>query len=317
MPGFTTHYLFGLEAYRRCTSQNVRRLLRSNHSAFSLGLQGPDVFFYYLPSYLLHTTNLGALAHDQDTGTFFANLLESRSFFEKDKRKLAIADAYLVGFMGHYTLDCTVHPYVYAFTSYDPENPPKHTEYFGQHAYLETELDNRMLWKIKNMRPTKFHQDSTIHLNCKERQVISIMLTFAYHHTYHVFVTPYIIRSAFRWMETGTRLVNDPTGQKKAMTRSIEKRILDKPFISPMLPSSRYKFVRDPFNLDRRTWVHPWTGAKSQKTFLELFEQAEALYDARIHTFFRLRAKGFTPEHMSAMQKEYGNRSFLSGEVLW
>jgi hypothetical protein len=316
MPGFTTHYLFGVEAYKRVASERVRRVLRNNHSAFALGLQGPDVFFYYLPSYLLHATNLGALAHEHDTGAFFANLMESRSFFGRDRRALEIADAYIAGFLGHYSLDCTIHPYVYAFTSYHPGSRPKHTEYFGQHAYLETELDSEMLWICKHMRPTKFHQDSTIHLNHREKRVISIMLTYAYHHTYQVFVTPQIMRGAMRWMQTGTRMVNDPSGQKKAMVRKVEKWVLGKPFVSAMLPSDRYRFVSDPLNLAHRTWVHPWTGKKSDETFLDLFEKAGELYDARLSAYFKMREKGFTPERVEAMQKEYGNRSFLSGEPI-
>jgi hypothetical protein len=314
MPGFTTHYLFGVEAYKRMKSKNIRHLLRNNHSAFALGLQGPDVFFYYLPSYLLHATNLGALAHEEDTGEFFANLLESRTLFAWDRRKQAIADAYIAGFLGHYTLDCTAHPYVYAFTSYDPNLQPKHTEYFGQHAYLETELDIQMLWICRHLRPTKFHQDSTIHLSGLEKRTISHMLTYAYHHTYHVFVTPQIMRGAMRWMETGTRLVNDPSGQKKAMVRAVERRVLGKPFISAMLPSDRYRFVSDPLNLTHRTWTHPWTGKKSNETFLDLFEKAEKLYSRRLNGYFKMREKGFAKEYVAAFLKEYGNRSFLSGE---
>lgn len=54
MPGFTTHYLFGIDACRRLTSTSMHNMIRRDHSAFALGLQGPDLFFYYLPSYLMH-----------------------------------------------------------------------------------------------------------------------------------------------------------------------------------------------------------------------------------------------------------------------
>ena len=110
MPGFTTHYLFGVGAYKRLPSPKIRRIIRTNHSAFSLGLQGPDVFFYYLPSYVLHAINLGALAHDRDTGAFFSNLLQSCLLFKGNERKVSSAHAYLCGFMGHYTEDCNARP---------------------------------------------------------------------------------------------------------------------------------------------------------------------------------------------------------------
>ena len=105
MPGFTTHYLFGVDACRRLTSTSMHNMIRRDHSAYALGLQGPDLFFYYLPSYLMHRKNIGDLAHRKDTGQFFANLLQSRKLFAGKKHSLSIADAYICGFMGHYTLD--------------------------------------------------------------------------------------------------------------------------------------------------------------------------------------------------------------------
>lgn len=110
MPGFTTHYLFGVDACRRLTSTSMHNMIRRDHSAYALGLQGPDLFFYSLPSYLMHRKNIGDLAHRKDTGQFFANLLQSRKLFAGKKHSLSIADAYICGFMGHYTLDCTIHP---------------------------------------------------------------------------------------------------------------------------------------------------------------------------------------------------------------
>jgi hypothetical protein len=313
MPGFTTHYLFGAEAYKRSSSAEIRRVIKHNPHAFALGLQGPDMFFYYLPSYLLHTTNLGALAHEKDTGAFFANLMESRRLFVYNEEKLAAADAYIAGFIGHYTLDCAAHPYVYAFTSYDPGKRPKHTEYFGQHAYLETEIDNEMLWEYRHMQPTRFRQDKTIQLRPLEKHVVSRMLTYAYHRTYHVFVTPFVIRGAVRWMRTWMRMVNDPSGQKKVMARFVEKWTLDRPFISPLVASDRYRFVPDPLNESHRTWTHPWTGEKSEEDFPELFQKAGELYDFRLNAYFEMREKGFTRERAEAFRREYGSRSFLSG----
>ena len=110
MPGFVTHYLFGLDAYRQIHSESIRQNLHKNHSAFALGLQGPDIFFFYLPSYLLHGQNMGDLAHREKTQLFYSNLLKSRMLFEGNRRKQAIADAYITGFLGHYTLDCIVPP---------------------------------------------------------------------------------------------------------------------------------------------------------------------------------------------------------------
>ena len=61
MPGFVTHYLFGEEIYHQLKCNFQKKNLFYNRSAYAFGLQGPDLFFYYLPSYALHRHNLGAL----------------------------------------------------------------------------------------------------------------------------------------------------------------------------------------------------------------------------------------------------------------
>lgn len=317
MPGFTTHYLFGVDAYKRITLASVRNNLTHNHSAYALGLQGPDLFFYYLPSYLLHKKNLGALAHSSDTGTFFSYLLESRLLFTGDSRKLAVADAYLTGFMGHYTLDCMAHPYVYAFTGYTPANPPKNIEYFGQHAYFETDVDKLILYRKKHKRPSYFRQNSTILLSPLQRKVISQMLTYAYRNTYpDLLMHELMIGQAAFWMKKGTALLRDPSGQKKVIVRLMERIFIGRAFLSPMLASDRYQFVRDPMNEAHREWVHPWTGAVSSESFMDLYRKAGALYLSRINQYYQLIHEGFTEEGRADFVRSYGNRSFLSGEPL-
>ena len=112
MPGFTTHYLFGLDTYRHFDNHLLKQTIRSNQTAFSLGLQGPDIFFYFLPSYTIHHNNIGAVAHTDKTGEFLKHLLNSRKLFRSGKER-KIAEAYIAGFLGHYTLDTRCHPYIY------------------------------------------------------------------------------------------------------------------------------------------------------------------------------------------------------------
>ncbi len=65
MPGFTTHYLFGLHAYRKFAPSSLKQTIQKHHAAYSLGLQGPDLFFYFLPSYIIHKNNIGSVAHTE------------------------------------------------------------------------------------------------------------------------------------------------------------------------------------------------------------------------------------------------------------
>lgn len=314
MPGFTTHYLFGTDVFRSLAAGSLKTLLRREHSAFALGLQGPDLFFYYLPSYLLHRENIGALAHRKDTGRFFANLLASRSLFEGQTQKLAAADAYLCGFIGHYTLDCAIHPYVYAFTGYRAADPPSNLDYFGQHAYFETEIDCALLMQKKHLLPSQFHQNATIRLSPRQRQVIVRMLTYAYQRTFpEVLTSEILLGAAPFWMKLGTHLLNDPSGQKKVLSRLIEKILLGRAFLSPMVASDFHRFIQDPLNLTHRSWMHPWTMQTSSDSFPELYREAAKIYQQRLVSYAGLLRCHFSEPELGNFLSEYGNRSFLSG----
>ena len=315
MPGFATHYLFGVDAYRNLTSTRIRNNLKQNHSAYALGLQGPDLFFYYLPSYLMHRQNIGALAHSQDTRAFFTYLLESRKLFEGNRAKQDIADAYILGFLGHYTLDCAIHPYVYAFTGYTPQTPPGNLKYFGQHAYFETEIDNVLLYRKKHILPSQFHQSGTIRLTALQKRVIVRMLVYAYRNTYPgLLASEILLGGAPMWMKLGTRLFHDPSGQKKVLVRLLERILVGRAFLSPMLPSDHYRFIADPLNERHRTWIHPWTGTASRFSFDELYQQAGGHYMKRIEAYEDLRCLNFSKNATDVFLNEYGNLSFLSGQ---
>ena len=45
MPGFTTHYLFGVDACRRLTSTSMHNMIKHDHRTYALGLQKQDLFF--------------------------------------------------------------------------------------------------------------------------------------------------------------------------------------------------------------------------------------------------------------------------------
>lgn len=314
MPGFVTHYLFGVDAYKMLPANSIKKNLRKNHCAFALGLQGPDVFFYCPYSHLFHDRNIGDLAHSKNTGTFFYHLMKSRLLFDDNRKKQAIADAYLTGFIGHYSLDCTAHPYVYAFTGYNAQTPPSVVNYFGQHTYLETEIDNEILFAKKQLLPTEFFQNKTIALTALQRSVISKMLAYAYRNTYPDYtVTELEVKFASICMFIGTGLLRDTTGQKKVAVRFTEKVFLGKPLISPMVASDFYQFVPDPLNLAHRTWIHPWTFEPSEDSFINLYNQAQSLYNMRIVNFYGIIDEGFTPEGIKEFMKDYGHISFLSG----
>ena len=47
MPGYVTHYIFGRDIYDHLKDSLLKQNLYINRAVYSLGQQGPDIFFYY------------------------------------------------------------------------------------------------------------------------------------------------------------------------------------------------------------------------------------------------------------------------------
>lgn len=314
MPGFVTHYLFGRDIYHKIKEAPLRRNLYHNRGAYGLGLQGPDLFFYYLPSYVLHGNNIGAIAHVKETNAFFHGLILSYDSLtgETDRQ---IAEAYLIGFLGHYLLDTTCHPYIYAMSHYHGRT----NDYFARHAYLETDIDTALLKKKLHRHPRDFKIFHTFGLTLHQKKVIAKLLYDAYHYAFPTLpVRRVTMHLGIFSMHLGTRMLRDTTGQKKVLFRFIEKHLLGYPIFSPLIPSNTRVFRTDPFNLRHARWSNPWDEQHSStESFFELYQKAGKRYLAlsgQLHTL--LQTDKADQKHDTLLHdflKEYQNLSFHSG----
>lgn len=314
MPGFTTHYLFGINTYKALKNDSLKKVIFDHHAAYSLGLQGPDLFFYYLPSYAVHENNIGSIAHIEDTGKFLSYLIESRNLFP-DKKEAEIAQAYIMGFIGHYLLDCRCHPYIYCRSHFHGKTP----EYHASHMNLEVDIDTELLSLYKNKLPSAFRQDSTIMLTRLELRTIATILYYVYSMTYPQQQVTYTgIRLAIRSIQAGTKLLYDPHGKKKVITRKLESLTVGYPVLSPMMASDHLQFYSDPLNVLHREWYNPWdTSFTSTDSFLDLMEAAQEEYLKllpRLYRYFVARrhsdAARLRFEHIL---KDLGSLSYHSG----
>ncbi|MCI8895635.1 MAG: zinc dependent phospholipase C family protein [Lachnospiraceae bacterium] len=314
MPGFTTHYLFGVNAYKDLKNTPLKKNICGNHAAYSLGLQGPDLFFYYLPSYALHENNIGSTAHITETGVFLEYLLKSVNLFP-DKKEAAIARAYVMGFIGHYLLDCSCHPYIYWRTHYQgPED-----SYHGRHMNLEVDIDTELLDFYKKKLPSGFRQRSTILLTRREVRVIATILYYVYSMTYpDLKITYTAMRLAIRSLQVGTKLLYDPHGKKKVLIRKLEAMTLGYPLLSPMIASDSLRFHTDPLNLLHRTWRNPWEPSlHSGASVLELIDGAQEEYQALLPQIYQLfltdKHSDAERQRMARILRKLGSRNYHSG----
>lgn len=325
MPGFTTHYLFGQQTYQSLQPSSVKQTIQKYHRVFALGLQGPDIFFYDIPSHISMKKNPGSIAHTANTGDFLFHLLESPDIFlTKQEQKIAVA--YIFGFIGHYLLDTTCHPYIYAMTHYKEQQKG----YLGHHVRLETDIDASLLWFFQHKHPSEFRQDKSIAITREQLDVVSAILHYAFQKTYPALpLSRQDIVRAIRSMQQGTKLLYDPSGYKKAFLRRIESVIPGYPIVSPLVANDTLMFHTDPCNTRHVSWKNPWDEEQeSDESFFDLFETAQEEYRQILNCVARLFSCDSavlrqTQEHSSAdlgkekalslLKRRLGNRSYHSG----
>lgn len=101
MPDIVVHTKFGAQVLGR-THTDVDR------AVYDFGLLGPDPYLFYrwyLPPFRNRVNRYSSAMHREHTGDFLTELARGA----KDDRKVF---SYLCGFLCHYALDSTTHPYI-------------------------------------------------------------------------------------------------------------------------------------------------------------------------------------------------------------
>ena len=126
MPASYAHYRFGREILP-LLPEDVRQCIRRFRRMFDMGLQGPDIFFFWNP---LMNTAAGELRDKfhRMTGTDFFPAACAQANTEA-------AQAYLYGLLAHYCLDSRSHPFVRQVVEKGPLS----------HPLLEAEFDRYLM----------------------------------------------------------------------------------------------------------------------------------------------------------------------------
>lgn len=263
VPGFTTHYLFGVKAYNDLPNNYLKHVISKYRWLYQLGLQGPDIFFYNVPI-LRHRDyrNVGSHMHEYQVNDFFKNsLLELTEIHSRQQKEEAAA--FLAGFMCHYISDSICHPFVYGRIKYRTDK--KKTECHGLHAALENDIDAILLWKFKHKKPSEFNQTASLCLNAQESQFISRYLSRCINRTYYQIteknnfqVTDGMVARSIFAIRFGSRILSDPAGHKTHVIGSLESIFLKHPIASKKLVTDKLSAqVRDILNLDHEVWTNP------------------------------------------------------------
>ena len=218
---------------------------------------------------------------------FFDNLLNARNDLDNVIEK-RIADAYICGFIGHYTLDTTCHPYVYYRSNHFKALQQGKTYDFGNHVTLETDIDHVVLAHFAHVKPTEFDYAKAIGVTPQEQDVICFLLEEAINNTFlDANITYSEISKAISSFIALNRIMNDPTGNKKRIVRTLEECIMHHPFISSMVPSDKHIKFKDPCNIAHNTWCNPWAPEiKSSASVFDIMNDAIPVFIDRLSIYY-------------------------------
>ncbi|WP_329380666.1 zinc dependent phospholipase C family protein [Anaerofustis butyriciformans] len=159
MPGITAHYIFGQKVLDKYPKE-IKNIVIENKDLFNIGLQGPDILFYYKPLKSNNVTKFGNDMHDEKGSIFFNSAIDTLHSIEEENFNKYLS--YLLGFLCHFTFDSNAHGYI--------ENKIYTSKV--THYDIEWEFE-RYLMKKNNIDPKKKQRLNWINISKENSKIIS------------------------------------------------------------------------------------------------------------------------------------------------
>lgn len=309
MPGFVTHHIYGVLAYKELQNSDIKKIIKNHHSTYSLGLQGPDLFFYFPLTAIGPLPNIANLMHKKRTGDFFRALIDGISVFSEDE-DYEIAYAYIMGYMGHYLLDTTVHPYVYSRVGIT-----KDSKTIGVHFGLETDIDREVLKHYKGLELTDFAHDKVVRMTPREKKVVARLLSIALLKTYGINMPERINRLAIGSFEICSGLLMDKHTVKYRIIHFFERIFLGYELMSPLLINS-ITHSTDCMNTAHNSWSNPYKESPIRhESVYELIDNNIGRYCSYMQEMHHALAdaKNMVQDDSPVILQMLGNLSFTTG----
>ena len=135
MPSTYAHYRLGTDVLRKLDPE-LRSIAEGHRQLYDIGLHGPDLLFYYDALHRNPVSRVGFSMHDCPGRDFFG---PARDALSKMPDRGA-GEAYLMGFVCHFALDSTCHPYIEDVIN---DTGIAHTKIEGEFDRLLLERDGR------------------------------------------------------------------------------------------------------------------------------------------------------------------------------
>lgn len=246
MPGLITHNLVALSAIEKIGTADI--------SAFLLGALGPDVCYFHraMPWQMGTLRNFGKKMHYSDPNKLFAAMNDI--VLKNDNPSVK---SFVEGFLCHYALDSTVHPFVYAaIPRYKDDKNVKYNNSFI-HNLIEYKTDALILMKNKGKRIKTLDLKSVISTETKAVSAASFVMASVVN---ELFADKPVCQNkfirAYADLSYNTLRMQKVDNARVKNLSDIENLFHIGPALSPLFwgePDYSYDYM----NLEHKSWANP------------------------------------------------------------
>lgn len=308
MPAFCTHHLFMTEML---DTINNELNFKINEKVAAIGAQGPDVFFFHrvFPVVMPGKSErkVGNQLHNSKPEDIFDAFKEYLEICENKD----IAKSYIYGFILHYALDRTCHPYVYAFVDkYVAENSKLNNS--TVHNQIEIGMDTYLLHKKLGIEDASTYEpEKVIDATQEERIEISKAISFIIKRVCDKDIAPETCKQAIDDMVDLEHKLRNQKGMTKAIALSIEvplAPVLKNFKFSSMIKPKEWKKCEKYANIEKNEWRSPYQiEITRNESFEELYDFAKRDGKMLLEGFEKMLLGDEDAKHLTK------NISFLTG----
>lgn len=250
------------------------------------------------------------LFHTSQTGEYFFNLIN----FIKDNNYINDKDtcSFLCGFICHYALDFTLHPFIVYKTGYFKKKNKNTYKYNNVHAFMETFIDNDMIKRRENINPYNFNIAKYVFDIRPFSSELNKVINYSFNKTYQVKNMDKIYYAALKDMKFAISLFRqDKNGVKKFCYK----------FVDTFMPKGVFRFEAISYhyslddkhnflNCEHKIWRNPCNyQLTSHESFIDLYLKAIKVAKLLIDGTFDYIKDAKTIK----LEDYFDNRSYLTG----
>lgn len=303
MPSVVAHCWYGDVAFNKIADDSLRNAIKRNHGVYMLGCQGPDLFYYYHrfpwvnqkknPKVHDFGNKLHEIIINDAIGKYCEYVIDSRN---------EIAIAYLAGYLAHWALDSTCHPYI----NYKTGSIKGNIGY--DHQYFEEQIDKGLL-DILNMSIVDYQPVKLV----KHHKNLSRIL-FEMNKTVFDDIQFDEVRDSIKGFCGIQKFLYDPKGSKYKWISKAEDLFKLHGLATNMMLPQKYDNTLDALNLRQEEWLHPCDNSlASCETFEDLAKKAVGKMSVLFDILGRLLSDNAT---INDLLEVVGNKSFSTGMIV-